>query len=218
LENQIGCELPNAEVVWNPFKVDRNVSLPWPRLAEGDTLRLASVARLHPPSKGQDILLESLASPTWRERNWRLSLYGAGPMRDTIARMIDRFGLNERVSIVGFVDSIEAIWTENHVLVMPSRYEGTPLAMIEAMLCARPVLATDVSDHSDFVIDGVTGSLAPATTSQSVGAALERLWASRADLQRMGQAASEMIRAKVPADPIRVFADKLGAEAQATSS
>lgn len=209
LENQIGCSLSNAEVVWNPFNVRRDVSLPWPTLTENGELRLASVARLHPPSKGQDLLLEALADSKWRGRKWHLTLYGEGPMRDTINRMVCRFGIQDHVSIAGFINSIETVWAENHALVMPSRYEGMPLAMVEAMLCARPVLATDVASHSEVVIEGVTGFLAEATTAQSVGNALERLWTNRLMLKKMGETATQMIRNRLPPDPVGFFANEL---------
>lgn len=208
-ENQIGYDLPNAEVIWNPFNVAEDVSVPWPELNESSELRLASVARLHPPSKGQDILLEALATPAWRNRNWRLTFYGNGPMRTTIELMAKRLGLAERVSLAGFVTQVETIWATNHAMVMPSRYEGMPLAILEAMLCARPVLATDVAYHAEVVVEGVTGFLAEAPTARSVGDALERLWENRTNLQTIGKNAAERIRAKVPHDPVQVFADKI---------
>jgi hypothetical protein len=84
-EKQIGCELLNAEIVCNPFNVNFNAAPPWPRIDEAGQLRLANVARLHPPSKGQDILLEALADPVWKGRNWSLTLYGEG-LCDTRSR------------------------------------------------------------------------------------------------------------------------------------
>ncbi len=210
-ENQIGCDLPNAEIVCNPFNVNFDTVLPWPQIGENDQLRLACVARLHLPSKGQDILLEALANPIWKDRNWRLTLYGDGTMQDSIEQMVHRFGLEDRVKVAGFVASVEKIWTENHVLVMPSRYEGLPLAMVEAMLCARPVVATDVAGHSEVLEDGVTGFLADAPTVRSMNKALERLWTRRLELEILGKAAARSIRHYVPADPVGAFAAKIKA-------
>jgi glycosyltransferase involved in cell wall biosynthesis len=208
-ENQIGCDLPNAEIVCNPFNVDIDTVLRWPRIAEDGELRLACVARLHPPSKGQDILLQALADPVWTRRNWRLTLYGEGAMRDTIEHMVRRFGLGERVTVAGYVNSVEKIWANNHVLVLPSRYEGLPLALVEAMLCARPTVATDVAGNSEVLQDGVNGFLADAPTVRSLNMALDRLWTRRIDLETMGKAASRSIRQHVPEDPARAFADKI---------
>jgi glycosyltransferase involved in cell wall biosynthesis len=210
-EKQIGCELENSEVIRNPFNVDNSVSLAWPTLRQDTELRMACVARLHPPSKGQDVLLEALAAPEWASRPWRLTLYGDGPMKGGIERLVQRLGLQERVELPGFVNPVERIWAENHVLVMPSRYEGLPLAMVEAMFCARPVVATDVAGHSEIIDDGTTGFLADAPTVSSVSRALERLWARRMDLETIGKLAARSIRQRVPSDPVRVFAAKLKA-------
>jgi glycosyltransferase involved in cell wall biosynthesis len=207
VEKQLGQAFPNAEIICNPFNVDRNVSLPWPPL--NGSIRLACVATLHPPSKGQDILLEALADPVWRHRNWRLTFYGEGPMRDRLNRMVHRFALQDRVGFAGFVEDVEKIWAENHVLVMSSRYEGLPLTIVEAMLCARPIVATDVGGNSEIVEDGVTGFLAESATVSSMTKALERLWNKRTDLEEIGKAAAKSIREHVPADPVRVFSGKL---------
>jgi glycosyltransferase involved in cell wall biosynthesis len=208
-EKEIGCEFSNAEIIWSPVNVDFNALPPWPALNDDNDLRLACVGRLHPPSKGQDILLEALASPIWRGRNWRLTLYGEGPMRHCLDRMVRRLGLQDRVAFAGQVSSVENIWAENHVLVMPSRAEGLPLAVLEAMLCARPVLATDVAGHSEVIDDGLNGFLADAPTGPSVAKALERLWADRMNLEGIGRTAAKRIRERMPADPVQVFSEKI---------
>jgi glycosyltransferase involved in cell wall biosynthesis len=207
-EKQIGADLPKGEVVWNPFDVGYDITLPWPPLKHNGELRLACVARLDPTAKGQDILLEALSSPSWSYRNWHLNLYGEGPKRDILERLVERFGLSGRVTFGGHRPVAE-IWMLNHVLVMPSRHEGLPLAMVEAMLCARPVVATDVAGHAEVIEDGVTGFLGAAATAASVASTLERLWANRSKLQEMGAAGAKRIRELVPRDPAAVFAEKL---------
>lgn len=209
-ERQIGCSLPNAEIVLNPFKVDYRANPPWPS-HYGAELRLAHVGRLHPPSKGQDILLEALSQPQWCERAWHLTLYGDGSMREVIARLIDALNLSGRVTIKGHVDSVEGIWADNQVLIMPSRYEGLPLAIIEAMLCGRPVLATDVGGHAEVIEDGVTGFIAGCASVRSISAALERLWTRRDDLETIGRKAANAIRAQVPPDPVGLFTNQMTA-------
>lgn len=207
-EKQIGCELPNAKVVWSQFNVGFNSSPAWPASTLEGELRLACVARLYPAHKGQDILLNALASPVWENRPWHLTFYGAGPMRNTLERLAARLGLSNRVTFAGHV-AVEEIWSANQVLVMPSRSEGGPLATIEAMLCGRPVLATDVGLHPEIIVDGVTGFLVEAPTVSIMADGLEKLWANRANLETMGTAGAKRIRELVPADPIRVFSEKI---------
>jgi glycosyltransferase involved in cell wall biosynthesis len=207
-EKQIGSELLNAEIVRNPFNVDFNSSPPWPEFGKNGALRFACVARLDPPAKGQDLLLEALAGPSWASRRWALHLYGEGKWRFGLERMVQRLGLSDRVVFEGRV-SVEQIWASNHALIMPSRYEGLPLALIEAMLCGRPVIATDVAGHAEVIKDGVTGFLAEAPTVNSIAEALERFWARRAEAKEIGAAASRSIRQLIPPDPVGVFADQL---------
>jgi glycosyltransferase involved in cell wall biosynthesis len=207
-EKQIGCELPNIEVVRNPCNVDFDASPPWPALGRDGELRFACVGRLEPSGKGQDVLFEVLAGPAWATRNWRLHLYGDGENRNGLERLAQRLGLTDRVVFEGHVSDIEKVWALNHVLVMPSRIEGLPLAVIEAMLCGRPVVATDVAG-AEVVEDGVTGFLTEAPTVGCVGNALERFWARRDEAEAIGAAAAKRIRRLVPSDPVRVFTDKI---------
>ena len=208
-EIHLGCKIENAEVVRNPFNVVYDAAPPWPSIDVNSELRLACVARLEPAAKGQDILLEALAHPSWAGRRWRLTLYGDGPSRTGLARLVERFQLNDRVVFAGHVPTVEEIWASNHVLTMASRFEGLPLAIVEAMLCARPVMATDVGGNSEVIENGVSGILAAAPTIASVREALEVLWTRREDLRDMGKAAAKTIRQKVPPDPIDVFARKI---------
>ena len=83
--------------------------------------------------------------------------------------------------------------------------------MVEAMLCARPVVATDVAGHPEIVDDGVTGFLASASTADSMGIALERFWARRGEAEEIGKAGHRRIQQLVPPDPVRVFAENLKA-------
>jgi glycosyltransferase involved in cell wall biosynthesis len=207
-QRQIGFELLNAEVVQNPFNVDYNVCLPWPRQLD-DEIRLACVGRLDVRAKGQDILLEALAAPAWLNRRWYLTFYGDGPMKDGIERMIDHFGLRGHATIAGWSPSAERIWQKNHVLVLASRLEGLPLVVVEAMLCGRPVIATNIAGNPEVVEDETTGFLADAPTVPSFRAALERFWERRSELKSMGETAARAIRKKVAPEPAKVFADKI---------
>jgi glycosyltransferase involved in cell wall biosynthesis len=207
-EKQIGCGLPNAAIVRNPYNVDFNATPSWPPLGAEGEWRFACVGRLEPVGKGQDILFEVLAEPNWSDRHWRLHLYGQGENGEGLARQAYRLGLSDRIVFEGHVASVEGIWALNHILLMPSRIEGLPLAVVEAMLCGRPVVATDVAG-AEVIEDGVTGFLAEAPSVGCFGNALERFWARREDAREIGVTAAKKIRELVPADPVRVFADEI---------
>ncbi len=208
-ERQLGCNLPNSEIVRNPFNVDYKVAPAWPALGKPELVRLACVGRLHPGSKGQDILFQVLALPTWLERSWLLTLYGEGPMRQGLERLARFLGIADRVVFASHVSDLQKIWDTNHALIMPSRFEGLPLSMVEAMLCARPVVATNVAGHAEIIEDGITGFLADAPNVNSLNLALQRFWAQRDRAEEMGKAGARRIRELVPEDPAMVFTQKL---------
>lgn len=207
-EKQLGGTYRNAEIVRNPVNIDFDVSVPWPPLGPDGDIRFASVGRLYPPAKGQDALLEALSGPSWKDRRWKLHIYGSGNMRGSIEWLAKHLGIADRVVFPGFT-SVEEIWRSNHVLVMPSRFEGLPLAIVEAMLCGRPVVATDVAGNKEVMRDGVTGFIADAPTAGCIDAALQRFWERRDEAEAIGQEGRRLIRELMPADPVRIFSDTL---------
>jgi glycosyltransferase involved in cell wall biosynthesis len=207
-EKQLGQAFDNAEIVRNPLTIAIDSPTPWPPVTSEQELCMACVGRLTPEAKGQDIILEVLASPCWMKRKWRLTLYGRGRSEDGLERLVERLELQDRVSFAGHI-AVEKIWRDNHVLVMPSRYEGMPLTIVEAMLSGRPVVATNVGGNSELIKDGVTGFLAEAAVGECFGRALERMWVERERLQEMGKLAAAAIREIMPDDPVGIFAEKL---------
>jgi glycosyltransferase involved in cell wall biosynthesis len=167
------------------------------------------VARYDPSAKGQDLLFEVLAAEPWRSRPVTLSLFGAGPMERSMRRLVTRHGLDDKVTFRGHVSDIRGIWSGHHALVLPSRYEGLPLALVEAMICGRPSVVTDVAGNAELLEEGVTGFIAAAATVRHLAEALERAWARRADWREIGRAARDAVRRQVPEDPALVFARRL---------
>lgn len=190
-------EVPRACVLRNPVNLRDPAPLPWPE-TDGPA-HLAVVARLQSSTKGQDLLLESLCNTAWRQREWRVSLFGQGPDEEMYRGLARQLGLGERVVFAGQVADVREIWRTHHVLVLPSRAEGTPLAMVEAMLLARPCLVTDVGGCADWIEHGVIGWLAPRADLAGVMVALEQMWTDRPRWREMGLAAAE--RAERMHDP-----------------
>jgi glycosyltransferase involved in cell wall biosynthesis len=187
-ERQIAAPIPNGSVVRNPINLSSAEAVPWP---EPEPVRFACVARFSAVAKGQDVLLQTLAAPEWRGRDWRLRLYGRGSDEGYLRRLIALYGLEDRVELAGHVHDIRALWSDNHLLVLASRMEGTPLALVEAMLCGRPSVVTDVGGNTEWVEEGVSGWVADGSTARSLGAALERAWRARASWPAMGARARE---------------------------
>lgn len=196
----LGITLPNARVVRNPVNLADTSPLPWQTAAS--PLKLACVARLHAATKGHDLLFAALARPHWRERDWSLSLFGAGPDEHCFREMASAMlGPNaSRLHFRGFATDIRALWAEHHALTLPSRGEGTPLALVEAMLLGRPAIVTDVGDCAAWVRDGHEGFVAPTPTADDIDAALDRFWQQRNHLPAIASAAATRARELFDAD------------------
>lgn len=205
---QFGVSLSNAVVVSNPFIVPYDANPPWPD--DERVIRLACVARMDPLAKAQDVILRTLALDHWRARadRFRVSFAGTGPFEQGIRRFAKDLGLTN-VDFPGFISDIRDVWANHHALLLPSRHEGLPLALIEAMMCGRPAVVTDVPGNAELVEDDVTGFVVQSPCVAALDAALERVWNRRAELRTMGAAAGVAVRKRVPADPVGVFVDRL---------
>lgn len=188
----LGQPVPRSRVVCNPVNLPSTAALPLPPLAEGQPIRLACVARLEAATKGQDLLLHALAD-VLRRHPGGLSLTLAGQGRDLqpLTELRDRLGLSADVAFAGQVTTLTDLWRTHHALALPSHAEGTPLAMVEAMLLGRPALVTDVGGCADWVRDGVDGWVVPAPSHDTLAAGLLRLLADRSHLPGMAAAARQ---------------------------
>ncbi|MFN4098612.1 MAG: glycosyltransferase [Pararhodobacter sp.] len=142
--------------------------------------------------KGQLILIEAMAEVARRGVDVRLVLVGDGPMRKPLERAIAQSGLGHRVTLTGWLNEagvrreIEAA----HALVLPSFAEGLPMVVMEAMVSARPVIATWVAGVPELMQDGRTGWLVPAGDAMALAEAITDLVTSSDDkLRRMGTTA-----------------------------
>ncbi len=182
---QFGTPLSRGQVVRNPFNVRYDANPAWPG-DPNERLLIAGVGRLDVDTKGQDLVLEVMSLPHWRERNVRLSLVGKGINERLLRRRAEQLKLSN-VDFLGFQDDIEGVWTKHHALVLPSRQEGMPLALVEAMLCGRPGIVTDIGGSRELVRDGINGFMAKAPTVELLDEAMTRAWESRHLLEEMGK-------------------------------
>lgn len=204
-EIQTGKKIEKAKVVFNPFNVDYNIDLSYP--PAGENYFLANVARHEFFAKGQDILFEALSDSKWKQRNLKVNLYGKGEHSHSMSKLKNFFQL-DMVNICGHIPPAE-IWKTNHALVLTSRYEGLPLALVEAMICARTAVCTKVSGIPEVLKDNQTGFLAKAPTAELVDEAMERAWQRRSEWQLMGEQAREEIRKIIPESPVDYFCNEL---------
>jgi len=206
---QFVTPLSRGRVIRNPFNVRYDAQAAWPS-DPTEALLLAYVGRLETAGKGQDLVIEVLSLPRWRERDVHVSLYGGGPNERALRRMVENSKLGN-IHFGGFVEDIEQVWATHHALVFPSRHEGMPLVLVEAMLCGRPAIATDVGGVRELVRDGINGFLAKAATVELLDEAMNRAWENRHRLKEMGEQATIDVRKFVSPDPVEDFVRELNA-------
>jgi L-malate glycosyltransferase len=187
-ERQMAKHLDNAKVISNPPSFSSTEPVEWPK---GEMLNMAFTGRLNSTVKGLGVLFETLSNESWRMRDWALNVYGKGGDEKYLKELINLYQLQEKVALHGHVEDIKKVWAQNHVLLMASTLEGTPLALIEAMLCGRPAVVSDVGGNAELIEEGKNGFVAEAPSPSSFGKALERLWQNRDNLKLLGSNARE---------------------------
>ena len=163
----------DAVVIPNPVELVRFGA----RQPESERKQLVSVGRLV-AQKGYDDLLAAFAKLAPDLLDWDLRIFGEGPERAANESLIVRLGLEGRVALPGVVDDIPRRLEAATVYVQPSRYEGFPNALLEALAAECPVVATDAPGATGDILDhGKYGLLTPVGDADALGDALRRLMA-----------------------------------------
>jgi len=137
-----------------PLRAPRPVALPFPDGA----LKLLSVGRLN-EQKGFDRMLRALSDPRVRRTPWHWVIVGEGEDRSRLAAQIAETGLQDRVTLAGFIPA-HGLFEQADLVLCPSRFEGMPLVVLEALEAARPVVASRIAPHVEL-LGHVPGSLLP---------------------------------------------------------
>ncbi|MBA3312205.1 MAG: glycosyltransferase family 4 protein [Planctomycetaceae bacterium] len=145
-------------------------------------------------AKGYDRLIEAFASIAGGHPEWRLTIVGEGPQRTVLQRQIIEAGLAERVELVGRVSDPSDFFAKASLFVLPSRYEGFPNALLEAMAAGLPAVAFDgPASVRQIVRDKVDGLLVPDGDVTAFAACLEELMQDEELRRSLGAAARDVV-------------------------
>jgi glycosyltransferase involved in cell wall biosynthesis len=153
---------------------------PLPRLADGPVV--GALGRLS-PEKGFDVAVRALRVLP----DATLVLVGDGPEREQLEALAAELGVAQRLKLVGWSNEARRYLPGFDVLVLPSRLEGFPLAMLEAMLASVPVVAADVGSVREAVSDGETGYLVPPDDVDALAEPLRRVLGDAELARRLGR-------------------------------
>lgn len=138
--------------------------------------------------KGYDVLLRAIALVEGTE----VAILGEGVQRQALEDLAQTLGVRDRVRFCGWVESPRAYLPQFDLFTQPSRSEGFPLAIVEAMLAARPVVATRVGSVAEAVKDNETGLLVDKDDVNGLAAAIRRLRDNPALRERLGRRGREI--------------------------
>jgi glycosyltransferase involved in cell wall biosynthesis len=140
------------------------------------------------PLKDQPSLLRAFRLVAAEHPDTHLVIAGDGPLRGDLERLAASLEIRERVLLLGARADVADLLPHFEVFVMASISEGLPLSILEAMACARPVVATGVGDIPGTVQDGVSGVIVPPGRAEALAAALSGLLASPTRVAAFGHA------------------------------
>lgn len=144
---------------------------------------IGAVGRLD-QQKGFDVLIEAMVSLPQATA----VIVGGGTERSALERQARDLGVSDRVVITGWRDDARSLLAGFDIFALPSRFEGFPLVVLEAMQAGIPVVATDVGSVSEAVSDGTTGLIVRAGDAAELAEALGRLIANEPLRRRLAQA------------------------------
>jgi glycosyltransferase involved in cell wall biosynthesis len=156
--------------------------------------RLLSVGRIvH--QKGLDLAMRALGG--LKELNWEWQIAGDGPQIPLLHSLAKELGIDDRVLFLGWQtrEELMSCYRQANVFLFPSRHEGMPNAMLEAMASGLPVIASCIAGNEELVVDGETGYLVPSEDIEALQTALKKLLIDPTLREQMGKASRQHVEA-----------------------
>jgi len=184
--------LPNIQLI--PNGVDTNCFTP----VCADTVPneraqvVVCVSRLS-YQKGIDVLLQAWRLVQQESPMARLIIVGTGPIQVQLERLAQELDIRDSIELTGLRHDVPEQLHRGDIAVLPSRFEGMPNAVLEAMASGLPCVATRVSGSEDIIQHGVNGLLVESEDYQGLAEALLELLCDAVLVRRLGQAARETV-------------------------
>lgn len=140
---------------------------------------IGAVGNLY-PAKGHQYLLKAMQVVLQQYPSATLVLVGRGDLEASLKEQANQLGIEKQVRFLGLRQDIPNLLAIMSIFVMPSLSEGLSLALLEAMVAGRPVVATRVGGNAELVVNGETGFLVESKDSEALAAAICTLLGNRA--------------------------------------
>lgn len=183
-----------------------------------ETPVLLTVGRLT-EQKNHRLLIEAIPAVLEQAPNTQVLLVGTGPLESALRRAVRARKLHETVRFLGQRDDVPDLMAAADVFVLPSRFEGHPLVVLEAMRAGLPVVATNVCGTAEAVQDGRTGLLLTSGDPAALAGALRLMLAQPAWARRLGAEGRKRARrhfgaARMASQTLDLYCELLGARSK----
>lgn len=164
-----------------------------------DDLVLLSVGRLV-YQKAHEILIACMPEVLKDFPNTKVWIFGEGPLRADLQAQVERLGLSNSVKLPGKSDHIPSLLASADIFVLPSRWEGLPIALLEAMSAGLPCISTKVEGVDEVLVEGKHGLFVPVENPEMLAQAILQLLRHPETRSKMGEAAREHISTSYTVD------------------
>jgi glycosyltransferase involved in cell wall biosynthesis len=194
---QEGISPNHIEIIFNaisPFKLsagDRISARQKLGLLENDFFLIA-VGRLV-YEKGHEFLIQAIPSVTRSFPNVAVGICGSGPLFGQLKEQISALALENKVRLLGQWENVRELLAAADAFVLPSRWEGLPMALLEAMMAGLPIIATKVEGVEEVIVEGKHGFLVPTENANALADAIIQLLTDPQLRHKMGAAAKEQV-------------------------
>ena len=157
-----------------------------------DSFLILSVGRLS-FEKGHIFLLQSVPVVIERFPKTQFIIAGDGLLKSKLEAEADRLGITDSFRFLGIRTDVPQLLAASDIFVLPSRSEGLPMALLEAMAMSVPVIATDVGGINQVVKNQVTGLLIPSEDPVAIAESINELLEDKSKRTRLARAAKEIV-------------------------
>jgi len=208
-----------VRLIWNGAPLDEFAPVPRERALDvrrelglaDDALVVGTIGRLN-AQKGHRFLLEAAARLLPRQPNARVLVAGDGDLMGELRARAATLGIAERVVFAGHRTDVPDLLGALDVFCISSLYEGTPLALFEAMASGKAIVSTSVDGCREVLEDGLTGVLVTPADSAALADGLDRVLGDaslRAALGRQALAASRRYDVRTCVEEMQAFYEEL---------